>query len=79
MKRIALFAAALAVLGGYILTQSAGHRQATAAVAPVQGASVEGAVPQSNAPPGEAPVLDNPGFYAGEAGLSPSARAGRSA
>ncbi len=77
MKRIALFAAALAVLGGYILTQSAGHRQATAAVAPVQGASVEGAVPQSNAPPGEAPVLDNPGFYAGEAGLSPSARAGR--
>jgi hypothetical protein len=77
MKRIALFAAALAVLGGYILTQSAGHRQATAAVAPVQGASAEGAVPQSNAPPGEAPVLDNPGFYSGEAGLSPSARAGR--
>ena len=77
MKRIALFAAALAVLGGYILTQSAGHRQATAAVAPVQGASVAGAVPQSNAPPGEAPVLDHPGFYAGEAGLNPSARAGR--
>ena len=77
MRRVAIFAVAAVILGGYAMTRFGAHNQATAAVAAAPESSADASGQQASAPPDVAPVLDNPGFYAGEAGLSPSARAGR--
>ncbi|HKE96406.1 MAG TPA: hypothetical protein VKB34_19010, partial [Povalibacter sp.] len=61
-----------------LLNHSAGDK-----VGPVTDAHAQSPAPDVAAAPGPAPaggvpaVRDNPGFYAGEAGLSPSERAGR--
>ncbi len=77
MRMRAVFAVAIAVLGGLLWTQYTWNPLASAGAAPAQSVATDGAAQPSNATPADAPVVDNPGFYAGEAGLSPSARAGR--
>jgi hypothetical protein len=77
MTKRVLFAVAIAIVGGLIWIQHAGHRPASADATPAQDRSADGAAQRPNGQAPAAPVLDNPGFYAGEAGLSPSARAGR--
>jgi hypothetical protein len=76
MKRIAQSALLVALLGVVALIAVTGrespHGIAAFAQAPAQPASAA-----STPPPSGTPVRDNPGFYAGEAGLTPSERAGR--
>ncbi|MBL8526057.1 MAG: hypothetical protein JNL68_00085, partial [Burkholderiales bacterium] len=77
MRKRAVFAVAIAVLGGLLWTQYTWNPLALADAAPAQSVATDGAAQPANATPADAPVVDNPGFYAGEAGLGPSARAGR--
>ena len=76
MKRLALAAAVLLVTGGIAMTAAKDNRDTQKPLVVAQ-ADKPAVAPQPAAAADAGPVRDNPGFYAGETGLTPSERAGR--
>lgn len=75
MIKRALFVAAALAAGAVAAGVVSKHRQP--APPPVLAQAAPAAAPAASAPPASPARPDNPGFYAGEAGMTPAERAGR--